>query len=182
MNEQRNLILAIVLTMVILFGYDLYMGQNAPDPQPDAPQAQGAAQAGPGADADVNFDDLPAADAVDMNTGATPAIDRGDALAESRRIPILNDKVRGTIRLTGGRIDDYVLTQYHETLDPESAEVVLLSPQGTDNPFYVDYGWVSSTEARTAIPGANTAWQSSDSQLSPGNDVHIGAVFTGLVL
>jgi YidC/Oxa1 family membrane protein insertase len=179
MNDQRNIILAVVLTMVILFGYDLYMSQfeqlvPAETSEPGDLVAVGTTAAG---NADVNFDDLPAASAgpsqadTGMSLGAQPIQSHDEAIASSPRIPIVSDNISGSLRLTGGRIDDLSLSSYHETLDAQSPGVTLLAPQGTENPYFVDYGWVSTTEARTALPGANTPWTTSDQKLAPGSPV-----------
>jgi YidC/Oxa1 family membrane protein insertase len=178
MNDQRNVILAVVLTMVILFGYKFYMGQFE-EPVPAETSQTGSmapVQSNNGADTNVDFEDLPAASgstnqAMGLDTGAVAPQNRDDAIAATRRIPILSDSVSGSIRLQGGRIDDLSLVHYTQTLEEGSPHVVLLSPDGTEKPYYIDYGWVSSTEARTAIPGANTPWTTTDAQLSPGQPV-----------
>jgi len=173
MNDQRNVILAVVLTMVILFGYDFYMGQFEEPVPTETTQTNNMAAVQSNNGADVDFDDLPAASAstnqsMGMDAGAVAPQNRDEAIAATRRIPIISDSVSGSIRLKGGRIDDLSLVKYSQSLVEGSPDVVLLSPDGTNNPYYIDYGWVSSTEARTAIPGASTPWTTTDTQLSPG--------------
>ncbi len=181
MNDQRNIILAVVLTMVILFGYDLFMSQFQPPIPVETTQTSDTSMA-PADDADVNFDDLPMASAgPDQSTmgqsgmgvaaGSAPSRSRDTAIAESARITIMSDKIEGSIRLAGGRLDDLILSEYQETLEDDSPNVVLLAPQGTDNPYYVDYGWVSTTEARSALPGANTPWTTTSTELTPSQPV-----------
>ena len=40
-----------------------------------------------------------------------------------------------SIALKGGRIDDVTLARYRETIDPNSPEIVLLSPPGSPQPL-----------------------------------------------
>ena len=67
---------------------------------------------------------------------------REAALAASPRVQIDTPSVAGSIALKGARIDDLALTQYRETVDPKSPPIELLSPSGTERPFYADFGWV----------------------------------------
>jgi YidC/Oxa1 family membrane protein insertase len=47
-------------------------------------------------------------------------ISRQEALSRWPRIAIETDRLRGSISLMGGWIDDLLLVQYHETTDPKS--------------------------------------------------------------
>ena len=83
---------------------------------------------------------------------------REGALAASPRVTIETPRVKGSIALKGGRIDDLSLTRYRETVDPRSPAIVLLSPSGSPQPFYADFGWVGSA-ATTKVPGPDTLWR-----------------------
>jgi len=67
--------------------------------------------------------------------------------------------------LTGGRIDDLSLVQYHETTDPKSPAIELLSPSGSPQPFYAEFGWVDGSSVNLKVPTSETLWlqQGSDS-------------------
>jgi YidC/Oxa1 family membrane protein insertase len=52
-----------------------------------------------------------------------------------------------------------VLKKYHETVDPSSPNVVLLSPAGSPHPYYVERGWVAETGKDTTVPGPDTVWK-----------------------
>ena len=60
--------------------------------------------------------------------GASTGATRDQALAESARVPIETDRVSGSINLRGGRLDDLRLSDFHETVDPTSPTIILLSP------------------------------------------------------
>src|SRR5207249_8771403 len=80
--------------------------------------------------------------------GAAPAQAaeaREAALAEQPRVKINTPRLHGSIDLLGARFDDLTLANYHETVDPKSPEVVLLSPAGTQDPYLAEVGWVAAT-------------------------------------
>ncbi len=82
---------------------------------------------------------------------------RAEALAQSPRVRIDNGAMHGSIALKGGRIDDVTLAHYRETVDPNSPEIVLLSPPGAPHPYFAEFGWVAGDAARP-MPGAETMW------------------------
>ncbi len=158
-ENNRNFILAIVLSMVVLFGWQYFF---VPKPKPPAetpvagqqqPTEQGPPQPGgatPGAAAPL--------------PGATPAatLTREEALAASPRIAIDTPALKGSIALKGGRIDDLTLKDYRETVEPDSANVVLLSPAGGPHPYYTEHGYVGGTgDQDLSLPTADTVWTAS---------------------
>jgi YidC/Oxa1 family membrane protein insertase len=66
--------------------------------------------------------------------------------------------VRGSIALRGARIDDVSLKDYRETVDPKSPIINLLSPPGSPNPFYAEFGWVAAPGTNVKLPNAETEW------------------------
>ena len=84
---------------------------------------------------------------------------RDAALAASHRIVIDSPTLRGSISLKGGRIDDLVLARYHETVDPLSPAIVLLSPPGSPQPYYAEFGWVAAAGSNVNVPGPDTEWR-----------------------
>ena len=51
--------------------------------------------------------------------------------------------LNGSVALKGARLDDLTLVNYRETVDPNSPEIVLLAPDGTEEPYFVELGWVA---------------------------------------
>jgi len=95
-------------------------------------------------------------------------LDRGAALATDARIVIDSSRVRGSVRLKGGRLDDIALKTYRETTDPSSAEIVLFQPSGTALPYYAEFGWVvGAGDVAMAVPNADTLWQADGATLTP---------------
>jgi YidC/Oxa1 family membrane protein insertase len=84
---------------------------------------------------------------------------RDAALAASQRIAIESPTLRGSIALKGGRIDDIALVRYHETVDPLSPTIVLLSPPDSPQPSYAEFGWVGAAGSTVKVPGPDTEWR-----------------------
>ena len=179
MLEQRNLILAIALSVAIIVGFEMISPKPVPTPEQMAQQQTGVAtNMSPSADGSgvpiVNNaapGSVPAPGNVPApgGTGAQGAIAnavRADVIANSPRITFDNGRVFGSISLTGGRIDDLTLTGYRETVDPESAQIVLLSPAGTAKPYYADFGWTTGPGIKIKTPTPQTVWQSDKRTLS----------------
>lgn len=156
MNEQRNLILAIVLSVVILFGFQWLYPSKPPAPAPE--QQQGQQQAGVPPVPQSGNAAAPSAAPVPTATES-----RAAALDATRRIPVRTGKVQGSIALTGARLDDLTLTEHRETTDPNSPAIVLLSPLGAPHPYYAEFGWVPA-DPGVKTPNADTVWA-----LAPGS-------------
>jgi YidC/Oxa1 family membrane protein insertase len=171
--EQRNLLLAIVLSVGILIGFQ-YLFEKMQPPRPATPAGQTAAQSqatqpAPSAQAPPPGAATPAPAAT---AAAAPGVEsRQAAIAEQPRIRIDTPRLHGSIALTGGRIDDLSLANYHETTDPKSPEVVLLWPTGTKEPYFAQFGWVANGGENVKVPGPDTRWTASGGPLTPAAPV-----------
>ncbi|HVI17351.1 MAG TPA: membrane protein insertase YidC, partial [Gaiellales bacterium] len=81
-----------------------------------------------------------------------------------------NGRLHGSISLLGGRIDQVTLADYHETIDPSSPEIALLSPPGRPNPYFAQFGWVAGDKG-TPVPDATTLWQAQGGELTAQSPV-----------
>jgi YidC/Oxa1 family membrane protein insertase len=96
--------------------------------------------------------------------------EREDVVASTPRIAIETPIVTGSVNLKGGRIDDVSLS--HKTaMDRSSLAIVLLSPAGSPQPYYAEFGWVS-VGATAKMPGPDTVWsQDGEGALAAGHPV-----------
>ena len=104
------------------------------------------------------------------DSGNVTSTSREEAVANDKRITLETDTLIGSINLTGARIDDIKLKKYRETLDPDSPLIELLSPRGTADAYFAEFGYTKS-EAAGELPGPNTKWNSSSTQLSANESV-----------
>ncbi len=184
MMDQKNLLLAIVLSVVILIGFQYLLPSGKPVPPPPA-----TTQGVPGASGAAAPATTPAGGTAPAGAAATAlALSREQAVADQPRIKIDTPRLHGSVALTGGRLDDLTLATYHETVDPKSPEVVLLWPTGTVDPYFAEFGWCPSGGCQAApdpaLPNSQTKWTASDGPLAPKHPLTLtwdngqGLVFT----
>jgi YidC/Oxa1 family membrane protein insertase len=162
MDDNKNLILATVLSFAVIVGWTFFF---APE---DVPPEQ----------VTTTEQTLAPASGTEATTAAAPAAEAQTATAP--RIAIDTPALEGSISLRGGRLDDLNLKAYKETLEPGSADVRLLSPVGAPEsplykPYYAVYGWLPAGDLDpTLVPGANTLWSAdSSTTLTPTSPVKL---------
>jgi YidC/Oxa1 family membrane protein insertase len=164
MNDQKNTILFIALSAVILIGWQVFFAapQVERQKQQQQQQQQQSQQTSPGQPQGGTGQPIPGGGAspqLPAGPSAIPAtMTREAALAQSPRILIETPRVSGSIGLKGARIDDLSLTQYRETVDPHSPPIVLLSPSGSPHPFYAEFSWLAAPGSTIKRPDENTVW------------------------
>lgn len=164
MPDQKNLILAVVLSLLVIVGFELLW----PKPEPQrAPQETAQTQQAPGGD-------VPAPSGVVAPGGEIAAPGSPEArqsvLAATPRVRIETPSLEGSINLTGGRFDDLVMRDYRVEPAKTAENIRLLSPRGTAEPYYGEYGWVAGTQGLN-VPGGDTVWQADREVLSPDSPV-----------
>lgn len=198
MNDQRNLIIAIVISVAIMFGFQFFFEgprQEAQKRQQQemAEQAQTAAQTAKTATAPAGtttgtaiLPQTPGSNAaagsamtpqLPNSTGAAPAATpagtpTGAAVptAAAPRLQIQTPRLNGSISLIGARIDQLTLVDYHATVDDSSPQIVLFAPAGTENPYFAEFGWLPQDKS-VPVPGPDTPWQSDSKTLTPASPV-----------
>jgi len=198
MSDHKNTILAVVLSLLVIVGWQYFVGypqmerqrQEAQLKQQEQPQTRpGSAQpAQPGASqpsATPATPEVPATPKIAPPSGQPQTVSREAVIASSPRIRIETPRLGGSIDLKGGRIDDLTLTQYREQVDPKSPPIVLFSPSGAPEAFYAEFGWVGAAGSSVALPGPDTVWkQQGSSTLGVNHPVALtydngqGLVFT----
>src|SRR5262245_16333272 len=144
-DNQNNLLIAVVLSMIVMLGWQFfYAGPQMKEQQEKARQEQlarekaGAPKAGQPAA-------TPGAQPPAGTTLPAPVVTvtRQEAIAQSPRLPIDTPALKGSISLKGGLIDDLTLKNYRVTVDPNSPNVVLLSPLAGPDAYFAEYGWMA---------------------------------------
>ncbi len=149
--DQKRLFLAIAISLAILTGYQFFVAPHMPKP-PMAPVETAATAKGAPA--------TPAGSPGAM-AQATPAVPK-----IVPRVKVEAPRLRGSISLLGARIDDIVMTDYRETLDPASPFVRLLEPRSEAHPYYVQYGWTVAIGETAKVPDNDTVWTASADTLT----------------
>ena len=151
MGEQKNLLLAILVSLVVLLSFQLMF---------------------PGDKSSNNV--VSTNNATEQNLQPFPEINEEDKPREeiinaSNRVNINNSLISGSLSLTGARIDDIILKNYFEDLSTESDYVKLLSPKGTKDSYYAEYGWLKSNNSNIKLPDENSVWTSNNTEINPNS-------------
>jgi YidC/Oxa1 family membrane protein insertase len=164
MTDNKNTILAIVLSALVLIGWQFFFAMPQEKARQEQLQAQQQKQGAPAPSQPGQTPPAPAQPGTPQIPGQAAAptaaapVNRAPALAASPRVPIATDNVQGSIALKGGRIDDLALVRFRETVDPKSPPVTLLSPSGTADPFYAEFGWTGGSNSDLKLPTSETVW------------------------
>jgi len=169
MTDNRNTIIAVILSGLVLIGWQYFFNIPQMEKQRAAEQAQSelakANKTAPATTTPAGSASTPATPGAapttpTVNQPATAAIvSRDAAISGSPRIKIETPRLAGSVSLKGARIDDLSLVQYRDTVDPKSPAIVLFSPSGTAEPYYAEFGWVAASGSSVKIPDQNTVWQ-----------------------
>ncbi len=159
MNEQKNLILAVVLAVLIFLGFHHFY--ERPKQEALMRQAELAHQAKGEKPVTAEKKNVPAFKTV---------LPLKETLQQSPRLTIKTDHLKGSINLKGCFLDDLLLLDYHEAADQLSPPITLLAPEGTKGAYYADFGWVAQ-EAGIKLPDSQTVWTTSSPDLTQDTPV-----------
>jgi len=156
-ENQRNMILAIALSAIVLIGWTFVASHFFPTANPPATKIEAGKEK------------------ILPNPAASPAADapaairdRAVVLRESPRVVIRTPLLAGSINLKGARIDDLTLTAYRETIAKNSPPIRLLSPGGSPDAYFAGFGWAGDG---VALPGPDTLWTADAKELTPTSPV-----------
>jgi YidC/Oxa1 family membrane protein insertase len=155
--DQQRLFIAIAISVAILLGFQVLIAPHLPQAPKPAPQV---------ASTPSTAMQTPTSSAQVAPVAAGPTVPK-----EVPRVTIAAHRLRGSISLLGARLDDLVLTDYRESLAPNSPDVRLLEPRSEDHPYYIQYGWSAAPGEQVKLPDNDTVWASSGGTLSAGHPV-----------
>jgi YidC/Oxa1 family membrane protein insertase len=153
--EQRNLLIAIVLSVAILIAFQFAYERFYPPPSHHATAT--APTAHPPAAASPPAPQAPGVSA-ESSAAATKSQTRAAVLAGEPQVAIDTPALHGSIALKGARFDNLTLARYHVSVNPKSPEVVLLRPSGTADAYFAEFGWVAAHGQSVKLPGSDTLW------------------------
>jgi YidC/Oxa1 family membrane protein insertase len=165
-QDNKNLIIAVLLSLVVMMGWQYFIAapkmreeqaRKEYTKELEAQRTGAKPQGVPGVATSPTADGVTTSPTVAGQPALAP-VSREESLKASPRLAIKTPSLEGSIALKGGRLDDLVLVKYRETVDPNSAKVVLLSPAGGPHPYFAEYGWVAQSGANTKVPDRDTVW------------------------
>jgi len=167
MFEHKNTIIAIVLSLVVVIGWQYFIGYPQMEKQRKEallkqqeqaqlhPPAAQPAPAQPGTPATPGLQTGVPAPANPLEPAANS---RETMITAAPHVAINTERLNGSIDLRGARLDNLSLQQYRETVDPHSPAIVLFSPSGAPDAYYAEFGWVPGSGTKEKMPGPDTVW------------------------
>jgi len=143
-EETKNLYVAIILSMFIIFGVNHFLAPKVSQPTKKQIEVQ------------------PEIKVVQEETKANLPLD--DILNIDERVLIKTPSVQGSIRLKGARFDFLELTKYKETIEKDSPNVKLLAPAGSLNAYFAEFGFLSTNPLN--VPNADSIWKNMSGDLT----------------
>ena len=138
MNEQKNLLLAIVASLIILLIFQ-YFFPNKSDTQK------------------AEYSNITVEN--NTNNNINKIFSREEIVSKDSRVFISEkSRLKGSISLIGARFDDIILKDYNETLAENSDLVTVFSPRGTTTPYFAEFGWVTKKN-NIDVPQPDTLWK-----------------------
>ena len=160
MDNQKNLLIAVVLSVVILVGFDFFFKQKKPFEENSVEQAQMNQREDSGED--VN---LPS-----INSQIENKANENDKLVEER-ITFNSKRLSGTINLIGATMDDLSLKDYFETINKES-KIKILNPVSSTSPYFLRIGWASPDKS-VKLPNKDSRWKSLKKSYSENEKIEL---------
>lgn len=159
MTDNKNLLLAIILSAAVLFGWSMLAERffPAPAPAPTAAEAPAGAGTVPGG--------TPTAAGAPAAQARVPV---EAAIAQGPRVQIRTPVLTGSINLAGARIDDLVLNRYRQTVKKDSPAIRLFAPSNAaSGGYFAGFGFFEGPGA----PPPDAVWTASGPELAPGKPV-----------
>jgi YidC/Oxa1 family membrane protein insertase len=155
LDNQRNLLLAVALSALLILGWDSAMGYFYP-------QASLSGQSEQATSSDNQSANASSPGSIASSEGDA-SIDLDQALASADRVQIDAARIEGSINLIGAQIDDIELKEYRQTIGEDSPPIQLFAPQGTPGQYFAQFGWIGNG---VSLPGPQTVWTADGNNLS----------------
>ena len=142
MDNQKNLLLAVVFSLVILIGFDFFF----------APKKSEINK--------VQVNENISEETLDKNT---PSIDSSlikksnEIKSSEKRIKFKANRIEGSINLFGATIDDIILSDYFQKIEKKK-KIQVLQQENSNSPYFLRMGW-ASTDKSIELPDKNSLWK-----------------------
>jgi YidC/Oxa1 family membrane protein insertase len=167
MVDQKRLILAIAISIAILFAFEVLWNQPLRE-------AERVRQAEIAALAEIEAEQAraaaPGAPLAAPMPGVAPTAPHPAVTPALLRVRIDSPGVIGSINLVGAVIDDVTLRRFGVTPDPDSERVRVLERRGTPEAYFAQFGW-SAVGTEVQVPPPDAVWQTTATTLGPGRPV-----------
>ena len=155
MKEQGNLLLAIVLSLLILLGFQYFF--ESPKIEKEVEKKKQLKQT----------EDSLKNNLANLEDEVVGYLELDDALNKDERIKIDAPRLQGSISLKGLKIDDLTFKDYKETLNEDDKLVTLFKPGSTKGGYFSNFGWIkASSDENFDLPNDQTVWSTNSKKIT----------------
>ena len=155
MKEQGNLLLAIVLSLLILLGFQYFF--ESPKMEKEVEKKKQLKQT----------EDSLKNNLANLEDEVVGYLELDDALNKDERIKIDAPRLQGSISLKGLKIDDLTFKDYKETLNEDDKLVTLFKPGSTKGGYFSNFGWIkASSDENFDLPNDQTVWSTNSKKIT----------------
>ena len=165
--DNRNLLLAVVLSGLLILGWDVGMRYFYPEAAVSTQAASPTASKTAAATQSAGGTAAKGAGNLGTEAAGPRKADLKAALASPNRVAIDTPRLTGSINLVGARVDDIELKDYRETVKKDSGPVRLFAPEGTPSQYFAEFGFVAGGVRQPS----NALWQADGTKLTPATPV-----------
>ncbi len=140
MDNQKNLILAVTFSILVLIVFDFFV--NKPIREQAMTDTINAENIDEGLDPKISNPQF--------------SIEKDENVKENR-VSFDLKRIQGSINLYGATFDDIILKDYRMKVAKDSEPVRILFKENSETPFLVRSGWASTT--KIDLPNKNTLWK-----------------------
>lgn len=156
--ENRNVLVAVILSTLVIMIWQFEYADQYTEQENIQTQTEQVDQ------------NKPIAPSLDKNIKVEKKISRENAIKDVERVSFENDKIKGSISLTGALIDDVILKNYDVDQTTDSKKVVLLNPKQINDSYFLETGW--ATSGNETVPDNQTKWEVKGNQtLKPNQPI-----------
>ena len=150
-EEVKNLYIAVMLSVLVIFGVNYFLPkQNVSQEETAVAPEVVSAQT----------------EAVQQNVTEEKILNVEEVLSANPNVKIKNADLGGSIRVQGARFDNLSLSKYKQSLEENSKDVELLFPSKTKTPYFAEFGWLSA-DKNIKTPNSETVWEVNGKTLTP---------------
>jgi len=157
-NNLINLVVAIILSVLIIFGWQFFY---------EKPRLAKIAD-----ETKIYNQQIKSIKKNTTKASTEPMFERSKAIQSSKRVNIKSKLLSGSISLKGARFDDLSLLQYHKNISKDSGVVELFSPSNSDNSYFAEVGWLGN-DSNITLPDSSTIWNADKETLSERETVNL---------
>ena len=149
MDNQKNLLLAVVFSIAVLFGFDFFFGPNKTVQKDNIINNSESLKNDKSSSIDT--------EAPRIKSPSSLSVKQNNNYNE-KRINFKANRIEGSINLFGATIDEIILSDYFETIKKEK-KIKLLQKENSNSPYFLRMGW-ASTDKKLMLPNKDSLWKS----------------------